>query len=273
MTARWPLLHLVMLAMTLWCACSPLAPTRVEAPAWEPVAFSAGSDADFVGAMDLRAIRQDPLFGPLLQHFARRNDLAVLLRASQIDLVASVERGEPRTWIAIVHGVDGRPTRSDVGSIAPDVLTAPGTWILGEGAAFDRVRSGAGLNPTPIAMPSRALVASTLQGHAVPDPERDELGDMTQGLVEMSGELLAGAHLELVMQCRYSDATAARHAAAAARLVLLAVAARTDLESVLTRALTKIDFDVSGDVVAVRVTISDDLREVLESYVERASDR
>jgi hypothetical protein len=272
MTLRWYLHWLAVMAAAFWCACSPLTPTRVEAPAWEPVAFTAG-DADFVGAMDLRAIRQDPLFGPLLQRFAQRDDFAVLLRASQIDLVASVDRGVPRTWVAVVHGVDGRPTQSDVGSIAPDVVTAPGAWILGEGEAFDRVRSGARLAPSPIAMPGRALIASTLQGHALPGPERDELGDMTHGLVEATGELLGGAHLEVVLQCRYTDGTAARHAAAAARLALLAVAARTDLEAVLTRALTKIDFDVSGTVVAVRVTISDDLREVLESYVERASDR
>src|ERR1700722_676286 len=37
----------------------------VIAPAWEPIAFGA-SDADLVGAIDLAAVRADPLFGPLV---------------------------------------------------------------------------------------------------------------------------------------------------------------------------------------------------------------
>ncbi len=81
--------------------------------------------------------------------------------------------------------------------------------------------------------------------------------------------VLGGTHLEVVMQCRYVDATAARHAATVARLVLVAEADRMQAVSALARELGKLDFDVHGEVVSVRVTISDDLRELLQSYVER----
>jgi hypothetical protein len=83
--------------------------------------------------------------------------------------------------------------------------------------------------------------------------------------------MLGGSHWEFVLQCRYVDAASARHAAAAARLLLLAAASSNDSVSVLARALMKVDFDVSGEVVSMRVTISDDLRDVLQTYVERAA--
>jgi hypothetical protein len=265
--ARWGFGLAVMMA-ALYMACTPLSQASVEAPSWEPIAFGP-RDADFVGAIDLRGVRHDPLFGPLVSQLARRDDLGVLLRASQIDLVASVDRGRPVTWIAVVHGVEGAPSRADVGSSVGDVVTVAGAWILGEGAAFEHVRSGTSLPLSPIAMPGRALVASTVQGRAFPHQAHDPLGATTDGLVEATVEMLGGAHLEFVLQCRYVDGKAARHAAAAARLVLLAAATRDDLASVLARSLMKVDFDVSGDLVSVRVTISDDLRDALQSYVER----
>jgi hypothetical protein len=85
-------------------------------------------------------------------------------------------------------------------------------------------------------------------------------------------EILGGAHLEVVLRCRYVDAAAARHAATAARVALVAAAARTDAVAALARALVQLDFDASGDSVTVRLTLSDDLRELLVRYVERATE-
>jgi hypothetical protein len=242
----------------------------VEAPAWERVAFGKG-DADLVGAIDLTAVRADPLFGPIVTQLARKDHLAVLTRASQIDVVASVEQGNAATWIAVVHGVDGPPREDDVGSGAGDIVTVPGAWVLGEGRAFQRVRSTPSLASARVALPDRALFASTVQGRAIPRPPHPELADLTEGLEEATVAVLGGAHLEVVLRCRYVDATSARHAATAARLALVAAAARTDAVSALARELGKVDFDASGDVVAMRVTMSDDLRELLQVYIERVA--
>jgi hypothetical protein len=264
----WPLL----LALTTsLCACGAAdvrATAPVGAPAWGRVAFGTG-DADFVGAIDLRAVREDRLFGPLVARLAGKNDLGVLTRASQIDVVARVEQGNPTSWIAVMHGVDGRPSAGDVGSSAGDAVTAPGIWMLGDGAAFERVRASLGLASPRIALPDHALFASTVQGRAIPRPRHPELLDLTEGLEEATMVVLGGAHLQLVVRCRYVDAASARHAATAARLALVAGAARSDGVSELARALGKVDFDASGDEVFVRVTLSDDLRELLQTYVER----
>lgn len=262
----------ILVIVTSVCGCAgidgPLGAPGA-APKWEQVAFG-GGDADFVAAIDLEAFRADPVFGPLVAKFARNNDMGVLLRASQIDVVAEVERGEPTTWLAVVHGVEGPPTRSDVGPGAREVVTVPGAWILGEGAAFERVRTNRGLALPAVAMPRNALVASTAQGRAFVRSREPILADTTEGLTEATVEMLGGAHWQFVLQCRYVDAASARHAAAAARLVLLAAASSNDAASMMARALMKVDFDVSGEVVSMRVTISDDLRDVLQSCVERA---
>ena len=264
---------LLFLIATCVFACGPLdtpATAPVDAPTWGRVVFGTG-DADFVGAIDLAAVREDPVFGPLLAQLARKDDVAVLMRASQIDLVARVEQGRAASWIAVIHGVDGRPSRSDVGSSAGEVVTAPGAWVLGEGPAFEQVRASPVMASPRIALPERALFASTMQGRAIPRPRHAELFDLTEGLEEVTMVVLGGAHLQLVVRCRYVDAPAARHAATAARLVLVAEAARTDAVSELARALGKLDFDASGNDVSVRVTLSDDLRELLQRYVERAT--
>ena len=263
------------LPVLLMCVCGcaglvdgPVA-ARVEAPAWEHTAFTSG-DADFVGAVDLRALRTDPVFGPLLRELARKEDLGVLARASQIDVLASVERGEPASWLVVAHDVDGAPGRKDLGSSAGDTVVTPGAWILGEGEAFARVRANPALASSRVAMPARALVVSSAKGRAFPRPKHPVFADMTEGLEEATVELLGGAHLEVGMRCRYADTTAARHAAAAARVALLAEAARNDAYALLARALVQVDFDVTGEVVSLRLRISDDLRDVLQSYVERA---
>ena len=200
-----------------------------------------------------------------------------------------MDHGESASWIAVVHGVDGPPRDGDLGSrvgppralpsgateyrgsSAGDLVTVPGAWIVGEGTAFERFRTSSVLALPPIVMPGRALIASTVQGRAIPRPRHPELVDTTEGLEEATAEILGGAHLEVVLRCRYVDATAARRAATAARIVLLAEASRDDSVSVLARALATLDFDVRGDVVWARVTISDDLRDLVQSYVERAA--
>lgn len=258
----------------LLCGCVALdspAAAPVRAPAWEHVAFGT-SDTDLVGAIDLAAIRSDPLFGPIVAQLARKQQLAVLTRASQIDVVASVVGGNPTSWLAVVHGVDGPPNQSDVGSNTGEIVTAPGAWVLGEGPAFERMRSTPSLASTRVMLPDRVLVASTVQGRAFPRPRHAELTDLTEGLDEAAMEILGGAHLEVVLRCRYVDAAAARHAATAARVALVAAAARTDAVAALARALVQLDFDASGDSVTVRLTLSDDLRDLLVRYVERATE-
>jgi hypothetical protein len=277
------LLGLALAASLSGCTAAFAGP--VAAPPWEPVAFGAG-DADFVGAINLEAMRADPVFGPLMEQVARKEDMGVLMRASQVDVVATVEDGKPVTWLGVVHGVEGPPRQSDIGarvgapqSLASgateyhgstDIIAVPGAWIVGEGTAFERARSSPGMLSPRVTMPSRALVASTAQGRAFPSSRERVLVDMTEGLSSATVEMLGGAHLEFVLQCRYVDRSAARRAAAAARVVLLAAASSHDSMSVLARALMKVDFDVSGELVSLRVTLSDDLRDVLQRYVERA---
>jgi hypothetical protein len=265
-------ISLLLLVATCLFACGALdaaATPPVDAPTWGRVAFGTG-DADFVGAIDLAAVREDPVFGRLVAQLARKDDLGVLTRASQIDLVGRLDEGKALSWIAVIHGVEGSPSRRDVGSSAGQVVTAPGAWVLGEGPAFEQVRASPSLASPRITLPAHALFASTVQGRAIPRPRHAELVDLTEGLEEATMVVLGGAHLQLVLRCRYVDAAAARRAATAARLVLVAEAARTDAAAVLARALGKLDFDASGNDVSVRVTLSDDLRELLTSYVERA---
>ena len=268
----WVLTVMVLLATCLGACVAADTPSAVavDVPAWGRTALGTG-DADFVGAMDLRAVREDALFGPLLEQLARKDDFRALSRASQIDLVATFAHGDPATWIAVVHGVEGAPSKKDIGTGLGSVVPVPGAWILGEGSAFERVRSNPGLVPARVVLPPRALFASTVQGRAIPRPRYPELVDMTEGLRDATVEILGGSHLEVVVQCRYADARSARHAATTARLLMVAEAARMDGLSPIARALTKVDFDVSGDSVSVRVTISDDLRELLQDYVARAT--
>jgi hypothetical protein len=234
------------------------------------VAFGTG-DADFVGAIDLEALRADPLFGPLVTRLARRDDLQVLLRASQIDVVGNGTNGKPDTWVGVVHGVEGPPRPHDIGSGVGEIVTVPGAWLLGEGPAFQRVRASPPGIVARISIPDRALVISTVQGRALSRPKSSELFDTTEGLTQATAELLGGEHLELIVQCEYVDHAAARRAATATRLLLVAAAARNDAWAQLARALLKVDLDVSGDVVSLHVTVSDDLRDLLQSYVNRAA--
>lgn len=241
----------------------------VQAPSWEHAAFGPG-DADFVGAIDLEAIRADPLFGPLLQRVAERDEVGVLLHASQIDVVATAERGRPKTWVIVVHGVSGPPTKGEVGYDAPRFVSGAGVWIYGEGPAFERMKADPTLAATAIDIPAGSLVAATARGRALPHPRHAELGDISENLTDVSAELLGGDHLGFALSCRYADEASARRAAAMARLVLVAEAARNDDVSELARALMKLDFDVDGPVVSMRVTLSDDLRDALVHYVHRA---
>jgi hypothetical protein len=266
----WLLWLALATALSACGAVDTPAAAGVRAPGWEPLAFGT-NDADLVGAIDLAAVREDPVFAPLVAQLARRESFGVLARAAQIDLVAHLEHGEMASWVAVVHGVDGPPTRGDVGSEASKAITAPGQWVLGEGPAFERLRASPGLASPRIALPERALFASTLKGSAIPRPREAELVDLTDGLEEASMAILGGPHLEVVLRCRYVDGEAAHRAATAAKLVLVAEAARTDAVSVLARELAKLDFDASGNDVSVRLTLSNDLRELLQRYVERAA--
>jgi len=241
----------------------------VPAPAWEHAALGP-ADADFVGAIDLEALRADGLFGPLIQRLAERDDLAILLRASQIDVIATADSGRPKTWVLVVHGVSGSPRESDVGSDARRFVAGPGVWIYGEGPAFERMRADPARAVPAVDMPAGSLVAATARGRALRHPRHPELGDISEGLTDVTGELLGGDHLGFALSCRYEDDASARRAAAMARLVLVAEAQRNDDISELARALMKLDFDVDGAVVSVRVTIADDLRDALEHYVRRA---
>lgn len=258
---------------TLFVACMPLPGTPVEAPvqapSWEHVALGP-ADADLVGAIDLEALRADPLFGPLLRRLAERDDLGVLLRASQIDVVATADRGEPKTWVLVVHGVNGAPGKGDVGSDSQRFVLGPGVWIYGEGSSFERMRADPALAAPAVDMPPGALVAATARGRALPHPRHPELPDLSEGLTDVTAELLGGDHLGFAVSCRYTDDASARRAAALARLLLVAEAGRDDGWSELARALMKLDFDVDGPVVSVRVTVSDDLRDALVHYVQRA---
>lgn len=264
----------VLFVLAVLCgACMPLAGASVEAPVQAPSWAHAAlgpADADFVGAINLEALRADGVFGPLLKRVAERDELAVLLRASQIDVIATVDDGRPKTWVVVVHGVTGSPRESDVGSDARRFVTGPGVWIYGEGPAFERMRADPSLAVPAVDMPAGSLVAATARGSALPHPRHPEMGDISEGLTDVTGEILGGDHLGVAVSCRYEDDASARRAAAMARLVLVAEAQRNDDVSELARALMKLDFDVDGPVVSVRVTLADDLRDALEHYVRRA---
>jgi hypothetical protein len=115
-----------------------------------------------------------------------------------------------------------------------------------------------------IAMPSGALAVSTWSGRAIPNARR-----LAEGLDDATFAVFGGSHLDFVLRCRYVDGDAARAAVAEARLVLLAMAERDDIVAALARALVKVDFDVSGNVATARITLTDDLRALLERYAAR----
>lgn len=278
----------VALVLLTWLPACGLAPALpLEAPRWDRAALGV-DDPDLVGAIDLVRLRSDQVFGPLVERLARQDDMGVLMRASQIDMVATVRAGELGSWVAVVHGVDGPPGAHDVGSWlgAPrtlpsgateypggrdgSLIVVPGAWILGKGAAFDRVHAGPVTAPAAIVMPDRALVASTVLGSAFPRA-RHELSPAVDGLHRATLELLGGSRLEFVMRCDFDDSAAADRATRLARAELTVFAARTDIVAVLARALVKIDFDVSGSVVTSRVTLDDALRELLARYTEIAA--
>jgi hypothetical protein len=280
-----PPLRALALAVVFGLAACHGAGAPVEAPAWSGTVV-ATSEANVVGVINLEAMREDPLFGPLLEKLARRDGLGVLLRASQIDVVADAPRGRATTWLAVVHGVDGPPVERDVGYQVGSphqlpsggveygtkhgaVVVVPGAWILGEGDGFERARASMPRDPGRISTSGRTLVASTVRGGAVPSG-RHGLAEMTEGLREATVEVLGGSHLELVGAFRYVDRDAAKRAAVTAKILLAAAAARNDLAAQIARALVRVDFDVSGDTVTLRLTIDDDLRDVLRQYAERA---
>jgi hypothetical protein len=274
-----------LLLLALLPGCGGAVTPPLEAPAWDRVALGV-DDPDLVGAINLRQLRADPVFGPLVERLARQDDMGVLMRGSQIDMVATVRSGELRTWVAVVHGVDGPPGEHDVGSWlgAPHTLPSgateypgghdgsliavPGAWILGKGAPFDRVRDSATTAPAAIALPDRALVASTVVGRAIPRSRDEDFASATDGLQRATFELLGGSGLDFVLRCDFVDSDAARRATRLARAEIAAFAARTDAVSTLVRALVKIDFSVSGSVVTSRLTIDDALRELLAHFAE-----
>jgi hypothetical protein len=258
----WLFVFIALAALVVACGS---AAERVETPSFARVALGT-DDADVVAAFDLQAMRADPVFGPLLERSARTHRAAALVRASQIDLVASVDRGKTTSWIGVVHGVSGEPRDDDIGStVRRDVVVVPGAWITGEGAAFQRLRAGGSTGVRRIDLPRRALFAGTVRGRAL---EKSKTRT-AEGLREGTIALLGGDHLEIVVQCRYDDASAARRAVAAAKLELAAWATRHRLAEQLVSSLVKITFDVSGDLVTARLTIDDDLRALLEHYVRQ----
>jgi hypothetical protein len=260
----WWFVVVVLAALVVACGRGSSA-ERVETPAFARIALGA-DDADVVGAFDLRAMRSDPVFGPIVERIARTHGAAALSRASQIDLVASVDRGKTTTWLGVVHGVSGEPRDGDIGSTARrEIVVAPGAWITGEGAAFERLRAGGTTGVRSIELPRRALVAVTARGRAL---EKSKTRT-AEGLKEGTVAILGGDHLEIVVQCRYEDSAAARRAVTAAKLELAVWASGHRLAEQLVSSLVKITFDVSGDVVTARLTIDDDLRALLEHYVRR----
>jgi hypothetical protein len=262
----------LLLGCTAACGACGASAAPVEAPSdlvgGGRAAFGT-NDADFVGVLNLEALRDDPLFGPALEGYARRDDLGVLMRASQIDVVATAERGKAVTWVAVVHGVQGPPGEHDLGSRHGAVVTAPGEWLLGEGAGFERARASVPIPSGRISVPSRVLIASTMRDRALPKTRYPDLNQTAEGLREATLEVLGGSHLELVGRFRYVDGPAAKRAATLARLILARAGERRDFAWQLVRALVKIELDVSGDSVTMRLTIDDDLRDLLRHYVEQ----
>jgi hypothetical protein len=274
--------------LALTPACSEVGAPPLEAPAWDRAALGV-DDPDLVGAIDLERVRADPVFGPAIESLAREDGMGVLMRAARIDMVATVRSGEMRSWVAVVHGVDGPPGAHDVGSWlgAPrplpsgateypgghdgSLVVVRGAWILGRGASFDRLRTDVRTAPAAVAMPDRALVASTVLGRAIPRPRHDSLDGVTDGLRRATFELLGGPKLEFVLVCEFEDGEAADRAARLAQAQIAAFAARTDAISTLAQALVKVDFSVSGRVVTSRATVDDAVREVLARYAERAA--
>lgn len=249
-----------LLALTLFVACGGAA-KPVEAPAWARTALATG-DADFVGAIDVDAMRADPLFGALIRKYARSDEeLGALKTATQIDAFANAnERGKVATWMVVVHGVHGQPP-----SRADKAVVFPNAWLLGEGPAFERARQ---MDPSPeISMPSHALLVSSVHGRALVSKHHEALDQTTEGLKDATIAVLGGSHLEIIGQFRYVDEQSAKHAAALAKLMLAALS-KGDWSAKIAAALGKVDFDASGDTVSLKYTLDDDVRDALVTLIE-----
>jgi hypothetical protein len=259
----------VLLLVALPCGCGLPGSGAPYTPSWGTETLRS-DHADFVAAFDLEAMRADPLFGPVLAQLARESNLQALLRASQIDVVGMYDESDIETWVAVIHDVRGAPGPTDVGAgLAAHAVTVPGAWLIGEGPAFERVRAQV---PLPhsldrMAMPRRAYAAMAMQGAALkskPGP----LDAFSRDVTRVTGALIGGSHLDVVLQAEYTDSAAAHRGAALTRVLCDGVTGRGEEWERVTRTLTGIDVQERGNVLSVRAAVSDSVRDLLRSYVE-----
>jgi len=275
---------LVVASIAIACSGS-VAP--VTTPSWARSVLAL-EDPDVVMALDVQRLRDDPLLGRVTKKVAKDDHVGFLLRATQIDVAGRVDDGEPRTWVAAVHGL-GAPGEDDVPRIRESrrlpsgateyrydgrgaLVVFPETWVFAEGTALERVRAMTPERLARISMHDGAIFEATVRAHAMPRP-KEEVRRIVEGLREATLVLLGGDRLGMVVRGRYVDAGAAAAAEEESRRQLVAFADRHGFVAEILRDLVRIDVARSDDVVTWRVESTDKLRAYLQAYLDREARR
>ena len=277
-------LILRVLALALAALAGACGASALTTPTWARSAL-ATDDADVVVAMNVALIRKDPLFYPAIQKLARKDRYDWLLRASQIDAVATVDDGKPSSWVAAVHGLDGAPGDGEIRSLGARrklasgateyayprgaMLVFPGAWVFAEGAALDRMRARTPERLGRISMQDSAILEATVRARALPRHWNASASRVADGLREGTIAILGGDRLAMIVRGKYVDADAAARAESETRAQLEAIQRRHELAILVLRELVEIDFGRSGDTVTWRVEAKEKLRDYVREYVAR----
>jgi hypothetical protein len=274
------------LGLALVLACSGSG-APVATPSWAR-SILALEDPDVVVALSVERLRDDPILGSATARLAKDEQARFLLRATQIDLAARVDDGEPRTWIGAVHGL-GAPGEGDVPRLRDAkrlasgateyryegrgaLVVFPDTWVFAEGPALDRVRAMPPERLAPISMHDGAILEATVRAHALPRP-KEEVRRVVEGLREATLVVMGGDRLGMIVRARYVDSGAAAAAEDESKRQLASFADRYGVVAEIVKDLVRIDLRRSDDVVVWHVEATDKFRAYLQAYVEKKSRR
>jgi hypothetical protein len=153
------------LALTILLgACSG---SVVRAPKWSPRVLGAEPDAIFV--VDVAGMREDEVYGPVVEHiFAREPGPGrAVARARSLEMTARFSAGKIGAWVAVVGGIDPEGAKE---LTRPVEIRFLGEYaLLGEGTALP-LTSISRDDLRPPTLPSGALLGASLRGGAIARP-------------------------------------------------------------------------------------------------------